>query len=129
MVSPRSCSSGRRSGSMPVSALTRLLLPWSMCPAVPTTTGWMVRAMAGPLPVHVQDALAGAALADRAAAQQAGNVVGGDRRVAALADVAFDRRDGQTAAHLEQSLVLREQFARDALGQGGAAALDGGCRL
>src|SRR5690349_4281896 len=99
MVRPRSCSSGRRSGSMPVSALTRLLLPWSMCPAVPTTTGWMARAMARPLAVHVEDALAGAALHDRAAAQQPGDVVGGDRRVAALTDVALDGRHGESAAH------------------------------
>src|SRR5690349_22782565 len=116
MVSPRSCSSGRRSGSIPVSALTRLLLPWSMCPAVPTTTGWMARAMALSSAVHVQDALAGAALHDRAAAQQPGDVVGGDRGVAALADVALDRRHGQSTAHLEQALVLGQQVVRDALG-------------
>src|SRR5512145_2438284 len=33
---PRSRSSARRSGSMPVSARTSAVLPWSMCPAVPT---------------------------------------------------------------------------------------------
>ena len=38
MVMPRSFSSLRRSGSIPVSARTRLDLPWSMCPAVPATT-------------------------------------------------------------------------------------------
>ena len=38
MVMPRSFSSLRRSGSIPVSARTRLDLPWSMWPAVPTTT-------------------------------------------------------------------------------------------
>ena len=38
MVIPRSFSSLRRSGSIPVSARTRLDLPWSMWPAVPATT-------------------------------------------------------------------------------------------
>src|SRR5947209_1702176 len=40
---PRSFSSFRRSVSWPVSALTRLVLPWSMWPAVPMITA-MVRA-------------------------------------------------------------------------------------
>src|SRR6186997_680277 len=35
---PRSCSSGRRSVSLPVSARTSHVLPWSMCPAVPTVS-------------------------------------------------------------------------------------------
>ncbi|MBW3609810.1 MAG: alpha/beta fold hydrolase [Actinobacteria bacterium] len=34
MVMPRAFSSGSRSGSVPVSARTRELLPWSTCPAV-----------------------------------------------------------------------------------------------
>src|SRR5437899_2554074 len=34
---PRAFSSFNRSGSVPVSARTSALLPWSMCPAVPTT--------------------------------------------------------------------------------------------
>ena len=38
IVMPRAFSSGRRSVSMPVSAFTSEVLPWSMCPAVPTTT-------------------------------------------------------------------------------------------
>ena len=38
IVIPRAFSSGRRSGSVPVSALTSALLPWSMWPAVPTRT-------------------------------------------------------------------------------------------
>ena len=38
MVIPRAFSSARRSVSTPVSAFTRVVLPWSMCPAVPTTT-------------------------------------------------------------------------------------------
>ena len=37
IVMPRSFSSLSRSGSIPVSACTSALLPWSMCPAVPTT--------------------------------------------------------------------------------------------
>ena len=41
MVIPRAFSSGRRSVSVPVSALTSEVLPWSMCPAVPTTTCFM----------------------------------------------------------------------------------------
>src|SRR5262245_22526161 len=36
MLMPRCFSSGRRSVSTPVSALTSVVLPWSMCPAVPT---------------------------------------------------------------------------------------------
>ena len=37
MVRPRRRSSAQRSGSMPVSARTRVDLPWSTCPAVATT--------------------------------------------------------------------------------------------
>ena len=37
IVIPRAFSSFSRSGSVPVSARTSALLPWSMCPAVPTT--------------------------------------------------------------------------------------------
>src|SRR3954452_4094030 len=36
---PRSCSSGRRSVSTPVSAWTSTVLPWSMWPAVPRVSG------------------------------------------------------------------------------------------
>src|SRR3954453_16173116 len=36
---PRSCSSGRRSVSTPVSARTSTVLPWSMWPAVPRVSG------------------------------------------------------------------------------------------
>ena len=35
---PRACSSGRRSVSTPVSARTSAVLPWSMCPAVPSVS-------------------------------------------------------------------------------------------
>ena len=35
---PRRRSSGSRSASIPVSARSRVVLPWSMWPAVPTTT-------------------------------------------------------------------------------------------
>src|SRR2546428_12566147 len=35
MVMPRRFSSSSRSASIPVSALTSAVLPWSMCPAVP----------------------------------------------------------------------------------------------
>ena len=38
-VMPRAFSTGRRSVSMPVSARTSDVLPWSMCPAVPMTIG------------------------------------------------------------------------------------------
>ena len=33
---PRRFSSSNRSASIPVSAFTKAVLPWSMCPAVPT---------------------------------------------------------------------------------------------
>src|SRR6266550_832463 len=46
IVMPRAFSSGRRSVSMPVSALTSEVLPWSMWPAVPTTT-WRVMCRGG----------------------------------------------------------------------------------
>ena len=36
---PRRCSSGNRSVSLPVSARTSHVFPWSMCPAVPTVSG------------------------------------------------------------------------------------------
>ncbi len=42
MVIPRSFSSLRRSVLMPVRALTSVVLPWSMCPAVPTMR-WLTR--------------------------------------------------------------------------------------
>ena len=45
MVMPRAFSSGRRSQSMPVRALTSDVLPWSMCPAVPRIRS---RGMASP---------------------------------------------------------------------------------
>src|SRR5450755_3431296 len=38
MVIPRRRSSGRRSASIPVSARRSAVLPWSIWPAVPTTT-------------------------------------------------------------------------------------------
>src|SRR5689334_12147839 len=44
MVMPRRFSSSRRSASMPVRALTRAVLPWSMCPAVPTIIFFMASA-------------------------------------------------------------------------------------
>src|SRR3954464_6081828 len=36
---PRSCSSGSRSVSLPVSARISAVLPWSTCPAVPSVSG------------------------------------------------------------------------------------------
>jgi hypothetical protein len=42
MVMPRRFSSASRSVSTPVSAWTSAVLPWSMCPAVPTTTRFTV---------------------------------------------------------------------------------------
>src|SRR5918998_1399215 len=39
MVRARAFSSASRSGSNPVSALTRVDFPWSTCPAVPMTNG------------------------------------------------------------------------------------------
>src|SRR5262245_50565707 len=62
MVMPRSFSSFSRSGSVPVRARTSALLPWSMCPAVPTTKDRMARS-GGPrslLPArHPEDGLGG----------------------------------------------------------------------
>src|SRR4051794_34597474 len=40
---PRLCSSGRRSVSLPVSALISAVLPWSMWPAVPSVSGASVK--------------------------------------------------------------------------------------
>ena len=40
---PRACSSGSRSVSLPVSARTSHVLPWSMWPAVPTVSGMRAR--------------------------------------------------------------------------------------
>src|SRR5216110_1378844 len=48
IVIPRAFSSGKRSGSMPVRALTRALLPWSTWPAVATMKRFSV--MVGPPP-------------------------------------------------------------------------------
>src|SRR5579863_9010527 len=44
MVIPRRFSSSKRSASMPVSAFTRAVFPWSMCPAVPTIMFFMAPA-------------------------------------------------------------------------------------
>src|SRR5260370_34049415 len=41
MVMPRLFSSSRRSASMPVSARTKAVLPWSICPAVPAIIFFM----------------------------------------------------------------------------------------
>ena len=41
---PRAFSAARRSVSRPVSARTRAVLPWSMCPAVPSVRGGRLRA-------------------------------------------------------------------------------------
>src|SRR5437899_6933325 len=41
MVMPRRFSSSRRSASIPVRARTRAVLPWSICPAVPTIIFFM----------------------------------------------------------------------------------------
>src|SRR5664280_1691256 len=43
MEMPRSCSSRSRSVFLPVRAVISAVLPWSMCPAVPTVSGaWSV---------------------------------------------------------------------------------------
>src|SRR5215472_1135760 len=44
MVMPRRFSSSRRSASMPVRAFTKAVLPWSICPAVPTMIFFIVPA-------------------------------------------------------------------------------------
>src|SRR5262245_17254029 len=120
MVMPRSCSSARRSGSMPVSALTSADLPWSMCPAVPTMT-WRMAVMRGslrPTPDRpaasgrrglqhlgqVLDPAAHAAGDQLAAREQAAAVVGRDGREAALADVGLDGHHG-LAQRLEGAVV------------------------
>src|ERR1700692_2526421 len=41
IVMPRRFSSSRRSASIPVSAFTSEVLPWSICPAVPTMTDFI----------------------------------------------------------------------------------------
>jgi len=41
MVMPRRFSSSNRSVSIPVSAHTSAVFPWSMCPAVPTMTDFI----------------------------------------------------------------------------------------
>jgi len=41
MVMPRFFSSASRSQSMPVKALISVVLPWSICPAVPMMTGML----------------------------------------------------------------------------------------
>ena len=50
IVIPRAFSSGRRSVSMPVRAFTSDVLPWSICPAVPTTTCFGVASLTGEPP-------------------------------------------------------------------------------
>src|ERR1051326_6124588 len=51
MVMPRRFSSSNRSASMPVSAFTKAVLPWSMWPAVPTIIFFMALAFIL-LPAH-----------------------------------------------------------------------------
>src|SRR5262245_4392449 len=62
MVMPRLFSSSRRSASMPVSARTRAVFPWSMWPAVPTMIFFM--------PLFLMLLLAGAAPAQQQTPQK-----------------------------------------------------------
>src|ERR1700686_4108384 len=49
IVIPRRFSSSRRSASMPVRAFTSEVLPWSICPAVPTMTDFICDSIDGGL--------------------------------------------------------------------------------
>src|SRR5262245_48303243 len=133
---PRSCSSGRRSGSIPVSVRTRLDLPWSMWPAVPTMTLAMPGAgavmaaararsrVASVRGAHqlgqVEDALAAAAVDQLARAVEPGEVVRRDAHLAAAAHLALGRDDHLPVARLEDALVDRERAGRQRLHELGA---------
>src|SRR5919202_5544612 len=86
---PRAFSSGRRSVSTPVNAAISAVLPWSMCPAVPTVSG-------GAAPARGSSATRervqrrrdrGGGLADLLVAEGAGV-----EQQASLVDAADDRR-------------------------------------
>src|SRR5262249_33825204 len=67
---PRSFSSGSRSVSLPVSARTSHVLPWSICPAVPTVSGMIcIRALSSGLMAPESPALAGSGELGRRAAE------------------------------------------------------------
>ena len=107
---PRSCSSGSRSVSLPVSARTSHVLPWSMCPAVPTVSGIVAR-------TATRATSSTSSSRERAAVEQQ----------PAVADDADDRRlaDAQRRREL---LLERAREARQ-LGERQRAAADARDRL
>src|SRR5512133_1915692 len=140
---PRSRSSGSRSVSLPVSARTSQVLPWSMCPAVPTVSATQNRpsnslllascrpetALRRPFNRPSNSLLLGTSGADRGG----GLVRLGVReraavqQQAAVADDADDRRVAG-AQRLGERLLDRAGTARQ-LGQRQRAAADSPNRL
>ena len=57
MVMPRRFSSSSRSASIPVRAFTSAVLPWSMCPAVPTMMDFIWAAILPEKPVATRESL------------------------------------------------------------------------
>ena len=76
---PRARSSGSRSVSAPVSARMRAVLPWSMCPAVPSVSGPMRGhspwSFARERQAHGRDHQLGLAIAERARIEEQATVV------------------------------------------------------
>src|SRR5436190_1164823 len=128
MLMPRAFSSGRRSVSTPVRAWTSVLLPWSMCPAVPTIMASLLQRRAQRAELHAQRArvLQAAQVeqqpvlgeAFRAQVQAQGRLQRGQRQLADTqrplhreAADAFDRRappDDQAGLRTAQQLVAAE---------------------
>ena len=100
---PRARSSGRRSVSLPVSARTSHVLPWSMWPAVPTVSG-MRRPRRRPRRAPRPRACGSRAAAGRRARSRHRRLVPAQRRGERLLDRAGERRQ----------LVQRQRAAADA---------------
>src|SRR6266571_104352 len=75
MVMPRRFSSSSRSGSMPVSAWMSVDLPWSMCPAVPTTK--LMSRDPSPPAGEVAEGRRGGSIVFLCSSRLAGSVAGG----------------------------------------------------
>src|SRR5690606_28263836 len=123
MVMPRAFSSARRSVSTPVRARTSAVLPWSICPAVPT-----IIARAAPPSIAGQEGVEAAPLPfgvpHHQVEAQAGDVVGdGFQRGIAILIQDLDPAAAFAAdLGLDRGLAGLDRAIGDALGRAAAEA-------
>src|SRR5207244_7528603 len=110
---PRAFSSGKRSVSIPVSAFTSDVLPWSMWPAVPTTT------CRGALP-----SVDGTGERPR----EGGHVGREDRAAVQQQAVVRDAPDDRGLADAQRLVERPRRNVRGPNGDGGSRQHDGGQR-